>query len=412
MERTILHIDINHCYAQIEEMLDPQLKKVPMVVGGFEEKRHGIMLAKNLLAKKYGLKTGQPLRDCLKICPRLVVVPPKYDAYIFYTDMVKDIYREYCDHVESFGLDEAWLDVTESSRLFGTGKEIAEIIQKRVLDEVGLTISIGVSYNKIFAKLGSDLVKPSGLTIITKHNLKEIVWPLPVEDLLYVGKATKAKLNKWGIITIGQLAAMNLYEIKRKLGKWGEYIWTFANGKEHGEVQLNGFIDPVKSIGNSITTVKDIENMEQAKHVYYVLCESVASRLRDAHLQGTTIAIHIRNTDLSSFSRQCKSSPTNVSSDIIEHVMMLLKNNYDFHKPLRSVGVSVSGLQYDHGYIQETIFLDAASQMKTKNIENTMDEIRNKFGFHQVKRCSLLLDEELTDFNPKGDHIIFPTGYF
>lgn len=393
-------------------MLNPRLKDVPMIVGGYEEKRHGIMLAKNLKAKQYGFKTGETLREIIKKCPNMVIVPPKYDAYIFYTNMVKDIYREYSDHVESFGLDEAWVDVSDSIALYGSGYEIAKIIQERVLNEVGLTVSIGVSYNKIFAKLGSDLIKPSGLVVITKENLQDIVWPLPIEDLLYVGKATKTKLHKWGIHTIGELAQMKLNDITKKLGKWGEYIWIFANGKDHGEVQLNGYVDPMKSIGNSITAVKDIETLQQAKHVFYVLCESVASRLRDAQLQGSTVTIYLRDIKLSSFSRQCKISPTNVSDDIMKGVMKLLLANYDFRIPLRSIGVSLSHLQPETIYVQDTIFHDIDKRIKAKQAEKAIDEIRDKFGFHQIKRCSLLLDEELTDFNPKSDHTIFPTGYF
>lgn len=393
-------------------MLNPRLKDVPMIVGGYEEKRHGIMLAKNLKAKQYGFKTGETLREIIKKCPNMVIVPPKYDAYIFYTNMVKDIYREYSDHVESFGLDEAWVDVSGSIALYGSGYEIAKIIQERVLNEVGLTVSIGVSYNKIFAKLGSDLIKPSGLVVITKENLQDIVWPLPIEDLLYVGKATKTKLHKWGIHTIGELAQMELTDITRKLGKWGEYIWIFANGKDHGEVQLNGYVDPMKSIGNSITAVKDIETFQQAKHVFYVLCESVASRLRDAQLQGSTVTIYLRDIKLSSFSRQCKISLTNVSDDIMKGVMKLLLANYDFRIPLRSIGVSLSHLQPETKYVQDTIFHDIDKRIKAKQAEKAIDEIRDKFGFHQIKRCSLLLDEELTDFNPKSDHTIFPTGYF
>ena len=184
MDRVIFHADINHCYAQIEEMKFPKLREVPMAVGGHEESRHGIILAKNDLAKKFNIKTGESLRDARRKCKDLLIIPPHYEDYIYYTEQVKEIYREYTDKVESFGLDEAWCDYSESVRLFGDGLKMASTIQKRVLEEVGLTISIGVSYNKIFAKLGSDMIKPSGLVSITRANFKEVVWPLPVGDLL------------------------------------------------------------------------------------------------------------------------------------------------------------------------------------------------------------------------------------
>ena len=199
MKRVIVHSDINHCYAQLEEMRDPSLRNIPMAVGGSEEKRHGIILAKNDLAKTYGIKTGESLRQAKAKCPQLLIIHPDYDSYMYYTEKVKDIYRQYTDQVESFGLDEAWMDLTHSQLLFGDGIELAQKIQDEVYQKLGLTVSMGVSFNKVFAKLASDLFKHKGFALITEDNFQQMVWPLPVEELLMVGSRTKKKLNKMGI---------------------------------------------------------------------------------------------------------------------------------------------------------------------------------------------------------------------
>ena len=225
MERVIVHSDINHCYAQIEEMLHPELRQVPMAVGGHEEMRHGIILAKNDLAKAFGVKTASTLREAKKACPQLVIIHPHYDDYLYYTSEVKNIYREYTDRVESFGLDEAWIDLTHSSQVFGDGISVARKIQKRVREELGLEVSMGVSYNKIFAKMGSDLKKKMGFSIITQDNYQDVLWPLPIEDLFYVGYRTAPKLKARGMSTIGDLAKKEPAYLRSFLGKMGEVLW-------------------------------------------------------------------------------------------------------------------------------------------------------------------------------------------
>lgn len=285
-QRAILHCDINHCFAQIEEMKYPYLREVPMIVGGDEAKRHGIVLAKNLKAKEYSLKTGEPLCSALKKCKDLVIIKPVFEDYVYYTEKVKDIYREYSDKVESYGLDEAWVDVSESTGLFGDGDKIAAIIQRRVRDELGLTISVGSSFNKIFAKLGSDMRKPYGLVSITEDNFKERVWPLPVSDLLYVGPATQQKCLRYGIHSIQDLANTDILLLKKYFGKMGEMLYYSANGMDVSNVRRSGQRDAAKSIGNSVTAIRDICTENEVKEVYYVLAESVASRLRDAGLKG------------------------------------------------------------------------------------------------------------------------------
>lgn len=411
-ERVILHCDINHCYAQIEEMKFPQLRNVPMAVGGHEESRHGIILAKNLLAKKFKIKTGETLRDAKRKCPELVIVHPNYDDYLYYTEKVKDIYREYTDKVESFGLDEAWVDLSSSS-IFGSGEEVAKIIQKRVLEEIGLTISIGVSFNKVFAKLGSDLIKPSGLVVITRENYKETVWPLPVEDLFYVGKATKRKLEVMNINTIGELANTGVEVLRKRFGKMGEVLWGFANGYDLSNVTHIDYQREIKSVGNSVTAIRDIINYEDAKIVFYVLSESVASRLKESGLKGYVVSISLRNNKLEWFTRQQKRDiPTNISKEIMETTLELLKNNYDFSIPLRSIGISVSMLVLDDYPSQMSLFINEEERDKAKRIDETLDKIRNRFGHYSIHRACVLLDSKLTGFSPKEDHIIHPVSYF
>ena len=353
LEKKILHIDINHCYAQIMEMLYPELKNVPMAVGGNEERRSGIILARNLHAKKFGVKTAETLREAFEKCPNLTITEPDFSLFIYYSEMVKNIYREYTSHVESFGIDEAWLDITHSQKLHGDAEAIMYEIADRVLNEVGLTVSCGLSYNKIFAKLGSDLVKPSGRVVISKENFKEVVWPLNVEELLYVGFKTQEKLNAVKIMTIGDLANKTKEYMQDLLGKNGEMIWYFANGFDLSQVMENGYNEPVKSIGNSITTPEDIKNRTDAKIVFQVLAESVASRLRDAKLQAGVIAISLRDVELRTISRQRKiKQRTDISSEIMEVVISLLDEHYPFFLPLRSIGIKASDLSDNAGVYQ------------------------------------------------------------
>lgn len=410
--RKIFHIDINHCYAQIEEMRCPELRNVPMAVGGHEEKRHGIILAKNDIAKKLGIKTGESLREAKEKCPDLLIIPPDYDAYIYYTNAVKKIYYEYSDCVESFGLDEAWIDYTNSEHLFGDSVQCAASIQKRVLQEIGLTVSVGVSWNKVFAKLGSDMKKPYGLTVITKENYKDTVWPLPAEDLMYVGPATSHKLHGRGILTIGDLAQYPVVYLKKAMGVAGEMIHAFANGLDTSTVSKTAYQAPIKSIGNAITMVHDVSSLEEIRPVYYVLCEAVASRLREAGMEGDTISISLRNADLNWFVMQRKrAQKTNVSSEIMAEAESMLAA-YDFISPLRAVGISVSSLSKDNGTRQLSLFQDEERHEKDRRIDQAMDDIRDHYGFYAIRRACTLKDRPLTEFNVKEDHTVHPTGYF
>lgn len=418
-DRIIIHADLNHCYAQIEEMMFPELRNVPMAVGGDEESRHGIILAKNNLAKKHKIKTGESLREAYAKCPDLLIIHPNYNDYMYYTELVKDIYREYTDKVESFGLDEAWIELTGTEALFGDAIETAKNIQERVYRELGLMVSMGISYNKIFAKLGSDLDKNMGFTVITRDNFKQVVYPLPCDELLYVGQATKKKLNLYDIETIGDIAKSSIDFMKKILGKNGEMIWYFANGYDASEVKLSTWCRDVKSVGNSITAIRDMETNEDVRLVYSVLSESVASRLKDLGIKGFIITISMRNNKFQNFNRQRKiEQATNISSEILEAAMCLVRENCPINKsgyfyvPYRSIGISVTQLVGDTVETQLNFFVDEEERFNAKKVDIAMDTIRKRFGFNSIKKCGLLLDKELTDFNPKGDNIIHPESWF
>lgn len=413
MEKWILHIDINHCYAQIEEMKNPALKEIPMAVGGRESNRHGIILAKNLLAKKYQIKTGEPVRDALKKCPKLRIIHPDFTDYQYYTTKVKDIYHEYTDQVESYGLDEAWLDITGSLKLFGDPLDIAKQIQERIKNEIGLTVSVGISFNKIFAKMGSDMFKPYGLVHISKENYKEIVWPLDIGDLFYVGQATKAKLNQVYITKIGQLARCSKDYIKSLLGKMGEVLWLFANGFDMSAVMLATSKSVVKSVGNGVTAIKDLTTLDELRSVLLVLCDSVASRLRDQELKGFVVTLSLRDKQLHSFTRQKKrEQATNLCQEIMTTIDDLLARHRDENAAYRSVGVRVSDLIFDNRQCQLSLFEDPDAKIDMYKLEKAIDSLRARYGYYSISRGLTRANSHLTDFNPKGDHTIAPKGYF
>ncbi len=413
MDRVIMHIDINHCYAQIEEMKYPQLREIPMAVGGHEEKRHGIILAKNDPAKKYGILTGESLREAREKCPDLLIIPPAYDDYIYYTSLVKSIYREYSDHVESFGLDEAWIDYTASQHLFGDPVHIAEEIMHRVRKEIGLDVSAGLSWNKVFAKLGSDMKVKGSPAVITRENYREKVWPLDASDLLYVGPATTRKLRRRGIHTIGELAQYPRIYLKGAMGAAGEMIHAFANGEDTSPVAENNAWLPPKSIGNSMTMIHDVSSAEEVKPVCYVLSEAVASRMRSHGMEGDVVSVSMRSAGLNWFGCERKiAQPTSVSMEILHTAMDLISGNYDFSVPMRAVGISVSHLNPAGTYRQMNLFVNEEAREKARRSDLAMDEIRDMYGFDSVRRACTLLDRPLTDFNVKDDHTVHPVGYF
>lgn len=401
MNRIIVHSDINHCYAQIEEMRNPKLRNVPMAVGGSEEKRHGIILAKNDLAKAAGVKTGESLRDAKRKCPEIVIIHPDYDSYMFYTEKIKDIYRKYTDRVESFGLDEAWMDLTHSQLLFGDGIELAKKIQDEVYQTYGITVSMGISYNKIYAKLASDIFKHKGFALITEEEREEKVFPLDASDLLMVGSRTAAKLKQMGIFTIGQIAMADVNVLKRRFGVMGILLWQYANGYDDSQVHEVSYQRPVKSIGNSKTVVKDIVSMSQLEEVFRVLCESCAIRLRNEKAKGRVISIWLRGTNLKGSGCQMKlSQPTDLARDIHAAAMSLVYRMGLEEISLRSVGVNVSGLCYSLKSEQLDLFHSTDDLQKQRSLENVLYEIRKQYGYQSCRIASSQVDAEITDFDP------------
>lgn len=411
MSRIILHSDCNCFYASVECALNPALKGKPVAVSGNPEKRHGIILAKSEEAKKFGVKTGEAIWQAKKKCPQLITLPPNFSKYVEYSKSVKEIYYKYTDMVESFGLDEAWLDVTGSTRLFGNGYETAQKIRSRIKKELDITVSIGVSYNKIFAKLGSDYKKPDAVTLINKSNYKHMVWSLPAEDLLYVGSATRKKLNSLGIFTIGQIANTPVDILKKNLGKWGQMLHSFANGNDTSTVALYGETSPVKSIGNSTTSPRDLKDITDVKIIMGVLADSVARRMREQGLSCMLVSITVRDNSLCSFTRQKKLlSYTDITSEILSTALALFKESYSWKKPIRSLGLSVSELTCKDSGTQLSLFEDNKKRLRQESLDKTTDALKNRFGNFIINPAVMLKDTTLSGFNPKADHTIHPVA--
>lgn len=412
MERVILHSDMNNCYASIELLYRPELRGKPVAVGGDPEARHGIVLAKDQIAKKAGVKTGMALWQARQVCPDIVFVPPRMDLYLKFSRLAHEIYGEYTDKQEAFGIDESWLDVTESCSIKGDGMTVANQISSRIKKELGITVSIGVSWNKIFAKLGSDYKKPDAITEISRENYKEIVWPLKAEELLYVGRATKRKLNQYGIRTIGELATADRKFLHRTLGKMGVVLSVFANGDDQTPVSYEDEHAPIKSIGNSTTTPRDLENETDVSIVVYLLAESVSARLRENHFVGDVIEISVRDNELHSFTRQRKvSMPTNITSEIGSYAMQIFKENYNWNKPIRSIGVRVADLMTDTVPVQLDLFNNQERRERQHKMDLAVDEIRRRFGYYSIQRGMMYQDWRLSSVNAKDDHTVHPHGY-
>lgn len=411
--RSIIHVDMNNFYASVECLYRPEIRHLPVAVAGDPLNRHGIILAKNMIAKRLGVKTGEAIWEAKQKAPKLVTVPPDFAKYLKFSRLARSILYDYTDQIEAFGLDENWADVTGSLSIFGSAHDIAELIRKRVKDELGITVSIGVSFNKIFAKLGSDYKKPDAITDIMPDNFKSLVWPLPVSDLLYVGKATSRKLTSIGITTIGGIAKCPKDVLCRKLGKWGEVLWLFANGLDTAPVRLLGQEAAVKSVGNGITCPRDLTADEDVQLVFTVLAESVAARLRDYNLKCTGVEIQIRDKNLYYMTRQQKiSRPTFLSSDIIAAAMQLFSANYRWFYPVRAVALRGINLVTADTLVELSLFEDESRNLAAENLARTIDGLRRRFGHDSILRASSLLDRNLTGFNPKEDHTIHPVSYF
>ena len=410
--RYILHSDCNSFYASVECLYRPEIRDKPVAVSGNADDRHGIILTKNQIAKKFGVKTGEAIWQAKQKCPELVTVPPNFPLYKRFSKMAREIYGRYSEKVEPFGLDEAWIDISDREMNFKKAKNIAEEIRKTIKYELGITVSIGVSFNKIFAKLGSDYKKPDAVTMITDKNYKDIVWPLPAEDLLFVGPATRKKLNNMGIYTIGNLANCPLETLISVFGKNGNILYQFANGSDKASVAFSVSHQDVKSIGNSTTTYRDLKTVEDIKIVAFVLSDSVARRLREQNMKAGVVGVSIRDNQLVSFTRQKKLAvPTDITEEIAENAIELFIKNKG-NNPLRSIGISLSDLVSSDIPVQMSFFENAKNSERLHSLDCAVDGLKKRFGTYCVQPAVMLNDKRLSGFNPKDDHTIHPVGYF
>lgn len=412
-DRVILHSDINSCYATIEHLHHPELVGKPLAVGGDPEARHGIVLTADYLAKKKGVKTGMALWQAKQVCPEITFVPPNMDLYLRFSRMAHEIYADYTDFQEQYGIDECWLDVTDSKIIKGNGLTIAKEISNRMKKELGVTVSIGVSFNKIFAKLGSDYKKPDAITTMYKEEFKTKAWQLPVSDLLYVGRATNSKMQKYGIHTIGDLARTDIDWITGIFGKMGAILWSFANGYDESPVKKENTSAPIKSIGNGTTTPRDLETDEDVKIVLYNLAESVAARLRKNGFKCRVVEISIRDNKLISFSRQKKlQNATNITGEIAQSAYALFKENYLWNNPIRSLGVRGADLVNDNYWEQLDIFSSAEYREKLLKADRAVDDIRRRFGYFSIQRGLMYKNKKLSHLDCESMHTVHPHTFF
>lgn len=411
MDRSILHVDINNCYASIECRLNPALKGKCVAVSGNVEERHGIILAKNEAAKAMGVKTGETIWQAKLKCPELVTVPPHYDIYLRFSQAAHKIYDRYTDRIEPFGIDECWLDVTCTRRNI---KEVADEIRETVKKELGITVSVGASFNKIFAKLGSDMKKPDGTTVIGRNDFKEKIWCLPVSDLLYVGRSTARKLASKGIKTIGQLAQTPPGSLECWLGKWGIYLYRYANGLDETPVSLQDDEKVIKSVSNGTTAYRDLENDSDVKVLTFALAESVASRLRKHGLKAFGVSIGIRDSKLRFFSRQCKLSvPTSDGVKIAQTAFELYKKSYDWSQsiPIRSITVGTYELCDERFAYQLDFYTSPKRIEKRESINRAVDKIRERYGYSAINRAVVAADKEFFRFDARLQNEVHPVGF-
>ena len=429
MERIILHSDLNNFYASVERMLNPALVGVPVAVCGNEEERHGIVLAKSEEAKRFKVKTGDTVWQAKKKCPNLVVVRPHFDKYMEDSRKVRAIYARYTDLIESYGIDECWLDVTKFTKVFpeyggekyveengekhfsdGFLRHIGDTIRCAVKSELNLTVSVGVSFNKIYAKLGSDLKNPDGTSVISALNYKKVIFGLPVSDLLMVGGATAAKLTSMGYDTIGRLAQAEDRRVINALGKFGHTLLIYARGQDDGAVRPVGEDRELKSIGNSMTCVKDLTSLNDIERTIFILSESVAARLRESGLGlADTVHLWVRDSSLNSFTVQKKVRHTCLCGEIAKHAIELFKERFTPPYSVRALGVTVSGFDTDAS--QLTFDETAGDYSKREKVERCVDEIRKKHGYASLQRGIIAEDSTAMHEDVKGTHLIKPARF-
>ncbi|MDD6186500.1 MAG: DNA polymerase IV [Oscillospiraceae bacterium] len=395
MDRVILHCDCNSFYASVELLSHPELRDKPVAVGGDSESRHGIILAKNEAAKKYKVQTAETIWQAKKKCPDLILLPPHHEQYAKYSKIINGIYTEYTDLVEPFGIDESWLDVSSSYMMFArTPFEFAQIIRKRVKEETGLTVSIGVSFNKIFAKLGSDYKKPDAVTEINRDNYKDIVYPLPIQDMIYVGKTTQKSLNDIGIFTIGQLARMSQELLENMFGKHGTDLYRSANGLDDSPVTNYYDEKEIKSVGSGSTFAKNLSEMGEIKPALMSLSEDVGARLRKNKMYANGVQLRIKYPDFRVIQRQTKIHSTDVTAEIYDTAVKLFGENADLSEGIRALTVTAIDLSKEKTGVQTSLFDDVTDADKKRDkrekLQSTIDGIRMKFGADSLKSATVI----------------------
>lgn len=407
MDRVILHCDLNNFYASVECVLNPALKDIPLAVSGNPEKRHGVILAKNELAKKAGVKTGDVIWEAKQKEPSLKCVPPHFSHYMEYSSRVFDIYTRFTSRVEPFGPDECWLDCTGSVKLFGSGEKIAGVIRETVKKETGLTVSVGVSFNKVFAKLGSDMKKPDGTTVIGRGNFRGKIWPLPASDMLMIGKKTAAALKKLNILTIGDIAAADTALLRAHFGINGEKMKNNALGLDCEPVREYNKSKTAESFGHGMTATRDLSVYEEADVLIAYLAEKVAFRMRKAGVRGYGVHLTLRSSMLTHASRQTKLSyPVCAGRDIEAAAGKLLRDLWKQDYPIRTVTVSVFDLVPEPEVGQISMF-DGEKHEKVENLEKTIDKIRSKYGHNTIGRAGLSGADFIYDKNDDEDFLPF-----
>lgn len=392
MDRVILHCDMNNFYASVELLERPDLADMPVAVCGDPEGRHGIILAKNQLAKAAGVVTAETVWQAKKKCPGLQFVRPHHDKYKDFSQQINQIYQQYTDMVEPFSIDESWLDVTASQRLFGSGRQIADTIRQRIKEELGLTLSVGVSYNKIFAKMGSEYKKPDATTEITRENYRALLWDKPVGEMFFVGWATAEKLAGLGISTIGDLARANPASLKALLGKQGPLLHQYANGLDDSPVALYNQREKIKSVGNGITFRRNLTGLDDILTAVTSLSDTVASRLRKYQMKAWGVKVDIKDPGFKTISRQKQlANATHLASEIRAASIEIIRQSWRLSDPIRLLTITAINLTDESESEQLSLFdTDAESREKGESIERTMDDIRKKFGDSAVTFGSVL----------------------
>ena len=409
-DRVILHSDLNYFYAAVECLYRPEIRSKPVAVCGDPVNRHGIVLTKNPVAKSFGIVTGETIWQARQKCPNLIVIEPDYVLYIKYSRMVRELYNQYTDRVEPFGLDECWLDITDCPK--HDGPAVADELRRRMRSEIGLTVSVGVSFNKIFAKLGSDMKKPDATTVITRDNFQALVRPLPASDLLYIGPSTTRKLKRIGVYTIGQVIDMGPDSLRQIFGVIGNMLYCFAAGLDVSPVASGSREIPIKSVGNSITAAHDLHTAEDIRAVAIMLTESVASRLRDAGFAARTVQVSLRDYHLYNFERQAPlPRPTQLASEISRYAIKLIMDNFIQGQWIRSLGVRACNLIGIAELRQQSFLAEEIRVQRLLELERTIDRLRNRYGGLIVRRGIALLDRPLSDHHIKGENIIHPISY-